>query len=407
MHSNYLFTSLHDGALSPEEVFRRHVAYGEAWEGRFPQPLATVDDPAPDRVLRVGYVSPDFCEHAVAFFVEHLLAGRDRAGFEVFCYHLPRRRDAVTERLRALADHWREIDGPDPVAAALETIRRDRIDILVDLAGHSSGNLLPVFAAKAAPVQMTMIGYPATTGLKRMDYRIAAGGGVFRMGEPRWHTERLLTLKSGLPFTPPENAPEVAVPPFLAAGHVTFGSVNKYSKVTPEVRAAWGRILAAVPGARLLLVCPGGDSAPIRDGVRAAFAASGAPAERVDPVGEGTFAYWLGLFARIDVCLDPFPYRGGTSTLLSEWMGCPVVTMGDHRSFDEIGRRGCASVEEYVAAAVALAADGSALALRRAGIRAHRMVALHQRRTRAAWELDALYRMAWRRLVSARSVSGA
>lgn len=397
MHSNFLFASLFDATLSPQEIFARHLTFGRSWESRFPEPDWNRDGESAERRLRIGYVSPDLCDHAVAFFLEPLLQFRDRARFEVFCYHIPRRRDTVTARLRGLVDHWRELGDAVPLDQAIAAVREDKIDILVDLAGHTNSNLLPLFAAKPAPLQMSMIGYPATTGLTRMDYRLVGGGGVNGLEVPELNSEKLLPFLAGFPFMPPANAPEVVPPPVLTNGHVTFGALNKYAKASPEVRRCWGRILAQVPGARLLVVCPGGDDEAVRTQVRDAFAAEDAPADRVDVVGERPLERWLDLFGQIDISLDPFPYRGGTSTMLSQWMGVPVVTLDDTLSYDNGSCRSCLTEQEYVAAAITMASDPAGLARRRADGRAAVLLRQTRRARQATWELEIIYRMAWRR----------
>jgi len=225
LHSNLLFCLLHDAATSPEDVFIEHQAFGRFWESRFPTPAFLPPDQTElaGRRLRIGYVSPDLCDHAVTFFFEPLLDGHDRTQFEIFCYHIPRKTDAVTARLRGKADHWRILAFED-IAGAIETIRHDRIDILVDIAGHTAWNLLPVFAAKPAPVQISCLGYPGTTGLTRIDYRLVSRSGAKNSDEPRFSTEAVALLI--LPFAAPATLPQVSPPPFLRGKRMIPASYN-------------------------------------------------------------------------------------------------------------------------------------------------------------------------------------
>ena len=247
-----------------DAVFAEHLEWGRVAEGRIPPLEPIAFDRDPQRRLRVGYLSPDFCEHSVASFIEPVLKYHDRRRFEVWCYSNLPRPDETTLRLKGYADGWRDIDKlSDGETARL--IWDDRIDILVDLAGHTANSRLAVLAARPAPLQMTWIGYPNTTGLRTIDYRITDGI-ADPAGEEVYYSEKLLRLDGCfLCYQPHPDTPEVAPLPALANGHVTFGSFNNFSKINPGVLHLWAEVLKQVPGARLLLKYPALTDADVRD----------------------------------------------------------------------------------------------------------------------------------------------
>jgi predicted O-linked N-acetylglucosamine transferase (SPINDLY family) len=289
----------------------------------------------PERRLRIGYVSPDFVHHVVARFIEPILGAHDPAAAEVYCYAEVKAPDEMTARFRQLAHHWRDTVGMD-VRTLAQTIRADRIDILVDLAGHTMGSRLPVFAAKPAPIQMSWLGYPATTGLSQIDWRITdALADPPGMTEAHY-TEQLLRLESGFNcYQPPHDAPDIAKPPTDGNGYVTFGSFNHAAKIRDDVLDLWAALLKQVPSARLLLKHRGFNYAPIRAAYLEALTRRGVPEDRVELVDYmNSFGGHLAAYNRIDIALDPFPYNGTTTTCEALWMGVPVVTLaGDtHRA---------------------------------------------------------------------------
>ncbi len=298
---------------------------------------------------------------------------------EVYCYSNVARPDAVTQRFQALADHWRDIRGV-PDSRAAELIREDRIDILVDLAGHTAGSRLLVFARKPAPVQATWCGYPATTGLAAIDYRITDALADPPGETDHLHTERLVRLPGAfLCYGPPADAPAVSNLPARASGHITFGCFNFLAKVTPRIVEAWSALLAAVPGARLVL-----KSAPLVDEstrrlVWERFRAHGTDPGRVELLGPVTREQHLETYHRIDIALDTFPYHGTTTTFEALWMGVPVVTAAGATHASRVGvslleNAGLGdwvapSLEDYVELAAAKARRPDLLADLRAGLR--------------------------------------
>jgi len=376
-HSALLFTLCYPAALPPEQLFAEHAAFGAAH--CFPA-LPHDNDPEPGRTLRIGYCSADFRDHAVARFIEPVLRHHDRGRFVVTCYSNVSVPDATSTRLTGLADRFVNLAGmPDHEAAAL--IRRDRIDILVDLSGHTAGNRLTLFARKPAPIQVTWLGYPQTTGLEAMDYRFTDAVSDPPGASERFHSERLLRLPAGFScFAPPAEAPPVGALPALSRGAVSFGSFNNPAKITPETVALWAGALRLVPGSRMLvkgyaLADPGS-----RARLLGLFAAQGIEAGRLELRGNTAgYQEHLQLYGAVDIALDSFPYNGTTTTCEALWMGVPVVTLagGSHRSrvgASLLHRVGLSDLvagvpEEFQGLAAALAQDLERLARLRGALR--------------------------------------
>lgn len=314
-------------------VFKEHIEWSKIAQTQIPTmaPIKPTQDL--QQRLKIGYLSPDFREHSVASFIEPVLLHHDRSRFEICCYSDLPRPDETTERIKAAADLWRDIHKLSDMETA-RLIREDRIDILIDLAGHTGNNRLGIFAAKPAPLQMTYLGYPNTTGLDAIDYRITDEV-ADPAGEEAWFSEKLLRLDGCfLTYQPDRNAPDVAPLPVLENGHVTFGSFNNFSKINPSVLRLWAEVLKQVPGSRLLLKCPALTDIGVQERVRADFDALGIGAERLDLLGHTrTRAEHLGLYARIDIALDTHPYNGTTTTCEALWMGIPVLSLeGKHHA---------------------------------------------------------------------------
>jgi predicted O-linked N-acetylglucosamine transferase (SPINDLY family) len=379
-HSNLLFALTCSPAASGEEI----LTESRAWDARHAAPLAARaqahrNDPDPERRLRIGYVSPDFREHSVAYFLEPLLASHNKAAVEVFCYAEVAQPDQRTERFQALADHWRPTVGLSDADLA-QLIREDRIDILVDLAGHTNLNRLLAFAEKPAPIQATWLGYPSTTGMAAMDYRITDALADPEGAETQY-SEALLRLPDCfLCYNPPADAPEPAPTPAQAKGHITFGSFNYLAKINSQTIDIWAKILQAVPGSRLLI-----KSKPLADEETCKrylglFAGHGIEAGRLDLVSwiPGRSGH-LGAYEQVDIALDPFPYNGTTTTCEALWMGIPVIALRGERHAARVGASllntlglgdlVAQSEETYVETAVALAGDMERLAKLRSELR--------------------------------------
>lgn len=284
------------------------------------------NDRAPERKLRVGYVSGDFRHHSAALVWGPVLLKHDRASVEPYCYSTIPTGDWMTEQLYRSVQNWRNVSQMDDDAME-QLIREDRIDILVDLSGHSAGNRLPVFARKPAPVQVTAWGYITGTGLDAIDYLFADADTVYD-DEERWYAEEVVRLPRIVTYWPadPELVGAVQEPPFRRNGHLTYGVVNRLGKLKRGAVALWARVLRAVPDARLIVKAPGLDDREARDYLQAVFAEEGADLGRVQFRGQTPHAEHMQAYNEIDVCLDPWPDGGGVSTLEALWMGVPCVT---------------------------------------------------------------------------------
>ncbi len=379
IHSNLLY------ALNcVPEVDRGSVAAEHRrWAQVHTRPATATDtathynDPDPKRRLRIGYVSPDFRRHSAGYFIEPVLAAHDPAAVEVFCYASSNLRDEVSERLRALAHGWRDIDALDDGQAA-KRIGADGVDILVDLSGHTMNGRLALFAGKPAPVQVTYLGYPNTTGLNAMDYRLTDARADPEGDGEAFHTETLVRLPGGfLCYRPPDDAPAVAPP---RDGPITFVSCNNLAKVTPPVVAAWAALLARLPTARLLLKAKALGDARTRRRMAERFADHGVAARRIDMMGWVETGSHLDVYGGADIGLDTFPYNGTTTTCEALWMGVPVVTLAGDRHAGRVGASLLARVglgdlvasssAAYVETAQGLANDREALGRLRGRLRA-------------------------------------
>ena len=381
--------------IAAGQVAADHRAYGEAFPPRPPRPFANTRDP--DRRLRIGFLSGDFRAHPVGYFLEAAIAAHDRRDFELLAYANQAGGDATTARFRAIFDAFRRVHGlPDAAVAA--RIRADAIDILVDLAGHTQGTRLAVLDHRAAPVQAGWIGYANTTGSRAVDWIIADAVSV-PPGEEALCTERVLRLPGCyLCITPPAVPLPRRPPPMLARGHATFGCFNAPMKLNEGVLAAWARILAALPGARLLLKSRALEDAGTAGAIRARFAAAGGDLGRLDLEGHSPRPAYLARYGDVDVVLDPFPFPGGTTTAEAILAGVPTLALRGRGGM--MSRNGetlltaagmadwiATDVEDYVAQAVRRARDPRGLAAARARIDAGALTdgAGMARRLAAAW----------------------
>jgi len=359
--------------------------------------------------LHVGFISGDFRTHSVAHFFEPILDARDRGAFTYVLYSNSHVQDAVTQRLRANADVWRDVwQLTDD--ALIELIRGDGIDILVDLSGHTVYNRLAVFARRAAPVQISYLGYPSSTGLPTMDYRITDASTDPPVPADAWHCERLLRLPDTQWCFRPFGTPAVPGPlPARDAGFVTFGSFNNLTKASDILLACWAEILVELPTSRLRLT-------RIRSVQRAAeitalFERSGVAPERIECVPYANDPPYGQQFEGVDIALDNYPYNGVTTTCETLYFGVPVVSLygrnGVSRSgLSLLGALGLSELaastpEQYVETAVALASDLSRLERLRASLRARFEQSSLRDEKRFAANFAGLLRTAWRRHLDA------
>ncbi len=402
-HYSNLLYSLH---FLPEydiqAIFEAHREYARRYEA----PLANEirphpNDRSPERRLRIGYVSPDFKHHSMASNLVPLLEGHSHADFEIFCYASVAKPDSVTQRLRRTADVWRDIHGVADADAA-ELIRNDRIDILVDLTLHLADNRLLVFARKPAPLQVSYLGHPSTTGLSSIDYRITDHYLDPPGMNDEFYSEKCLRLPDCYwCYQRVDGSPDVNALPARTNGYITFGCLNNSSKISPMVIGLWSQILRAVPNSRLLV------RANDCEGTKDFFVETGFPMERLALMSwrRTTFEY-LKLYNLVDLGLDPYPYNGHSTTCDSLWMGVPVVSLAGRTAVSRGGLSILSNVgmpelvastaEQYIEIAQQLATD-----LRR--LESYRQT-LRERLTRSpitdgvrfARNLEGLYRQIWR-----------
>jgi tetratricopeptide (TPR) repeat protein len=330
-----LLTLHYTDGRSRELLFEDHRAFGAA-VGSSTTDVVFPNSAEPERKLRVAFLSPDLRAHSVAYFLQPLLEHLDPAGFEILLYHDHARVDATSEQLRRLAGLWRNFAGQsaDVVEA---TIRADAPDILVDLAGHTGFNRLPLFARRLAPVQVTYLGYPNTTGLSQMDFRFVDGVTDPEGVADAFATERLIRFApTAWAYAPPADAPRPIRDAEPRA--ITFGCFNNYAKVNDATLAVWAAVLARVPGSRLLLKSQGLEAPVARRRIQEYFAERGIDVSRIDLVGRlpGIGAH-LAMYGRVDVALDTFPYNGTTTTCEALWMGVPVVSLVGEAHMSRVG----------------------------------------------------------------------
>lgn len=404
-HSNLLL-ALQYRPGSPEDLIEAHRDFNRRQAQGLRALGAHANDRDADRRLRVGYVSGDFSIHPVGYLLEGPLKAHDKAQVEVFCYSNGSRMDPLTERLIEATDHWREI-GQVTDEHAAEVIRRDRIDILVDLSGHTGSNRPRLMAMKPAPVQASWLGYPGTTGIEAIDYAIMDSQ-VAPKGAEAWFTEAVVRLPaSRFCFTPPPFAPEPQDVSARAGAPVVFGSFNNIAKVGPEVVRLWGKVLDAVPGSRLVLKWRSLNQPKVRQRIAEAFAEHGVGPDRLELRERSGHADTLVQYGDIDIALDPFPFCGGATSLEALWMGVPIVTLAQDRVaarqtlgfLHEVGLDDLVARSEghYVLIAAALAADAGRRAELRHGLRS-RLAASPLTDAKAFTPgLEQAYRQMWRR----------
>ena len=378
-HDNYLMTAQYGPDYSPAELLADHLDFAE----RFEAPLRA-NWPSHDNVrdlqrrLRIGFVSGDLRAHSVGYFLESVLAHLDRKALDIFLYPTDSQVDALTHRLQDMGFAWESLVGLSDDRAA-HRVRGDAIDILVDLSGHTGGNRLGLFARKPAPVQVTWLGYFATTGLRAMDY-ILCDRYVAPANESDHFVEKPWYLpNTRLCFTPPQDEIAAGALPALTNGRVTFGCFNYLTKMNDAVVALWAQVLHAVPGSRLFLKANYLNDRFMQRATWARFADRGIAADRLNLEGASSRADYLATYNRIDIALDPFPFTGGTTSVEGLWMGVPMITKRGDRFIAHQGESILHNVglpdwiaadnEAYVNVAAARATDLSGLATLRAKLR--------------------------------------
>lgn len=378
MYNNSAFCLTHSEKVSPNEVFAAHRRFAEQFEAPLKphwQPHSNSRDPS--RRLRVGFISGDFCHHAVASFLEPVLAPLARdPGLSLAAYSNTTVIDEVTNRLRGLFGQWTDVVGMTDRAIS-ERIRADGIDILIDLSGHTALNRLVTLAHKPAPIQASWIGYPGTTGLDATDYFLADRFWVPTEQFRNQFTEKIVYLPALAPFEADRICPPINLLPALHNGYITFGSFNRLDKLRRDVIALWARLLREMPDARLLIGAMPNDGG--NGELSKWFAQEGIASERLDFRPRSSIPVYLQQHHQVDICLDSFPFSGLTTVLHSLWMGVPTVTLPAHTvpsrsgltAMSHVGLTQCVAVDhdDYVRRARALASDLPALAALRTGMR--------------------------------------
>ncbi len=409
VQGSLIFLKNYLGSETQAGICARARRFGELLEKGLPEPATWPAPPDPERRLRVGFVSGDLRTHPVGRFfrtVAEALARSD--GLELFAYPTTRQADDLTQRIRAAFDHWTPIPGLSDEEASAR-IHADRIDILVDLSGHTGRNRLGVFARRPAPVQVTWLGYFGTTGLSRIDYFLAGPLDVPPREECEF-VERIWRLPSTrLCFSRPDADVEVAPLPALLAtgrsGPITFGCFNNLRKLDDRVVRLWARVLEAVEDSRLFLKTAALASEPVREAIRRRFRDAGLDPARLILEGESPYAEYLGAYARVDIALDPFPYTGGTTSIEALWMGVPVLTLAGDRLLSRQGEGmlralglddWVASDEaDYLEKAVGHAGLLDSLKALRAGLRPRLEASALMDAPRFARDLEAVLRGMW------------
>lgn len=372
----FAYTTMED--VTPDEVFAEHRRFGEHFEKKFaPLRFKHAHSNDPERRLRIGFISGDFCNHAVASFISPVLSHLSQnSGLSLYAYSNTPIRDHVTELICKEFGHWHDIFGmADEKVAGL--VRDDEIDILIDLAGHSANNRLLVLARKPAPLQATWIGYPGTTGLDAVDYFLADRFWVPSENFRKQFTEKIAYLPALAPFSPEKLSPPINMLPAMRNGHITFGSFNRMDKLRRDVIALWAQLLRAVPNSRMLIgAMPKDDSLGELPNW---FADEGISPDRLDFRKRSSVAVYLQQHHHVDICLDTFPFSGLTTGLHSLWMGVPTLTLPGQTVPGRSGATAMSHVglEQFVAQdkmdfiqkGIQIASDIPALAAMRSGMR--------------------------------------
>jgi protein O-GlcNAc transferase len=367
-HENLLFEMLYNPRYDVQTIFSEHVKFGQRFAEHFSSGISPHNNKCiPDRRLRIGYISPDFRRHAVAYFFEPVIMAHNHEHFEIYCYSNSLIHDEVTRRIRENADQWRKIVGISDQDVC-NLIQKDEIDILIDLAGHTANNRISVFSRKPAPIQISWIGYLATTGLSAMDYKISDNYTDPFGKTEQFHTESILRLpETFLCYLPDRASPEVGPLPAVSTGHITFGSFNNFAKVTSEVFSLWAKIIEELPDSRLILK---GKCFRDRTTCQYAidiFARRGIVAERIILQPSSPAPTHLESYNLIDIGLDTFPFNGAATTCEALWMGVPIITIVGTAYHSRVGASLLSNVglpemvsktsDEYVSTAINLAKD--------------------------------------------------
>jgi len=333
MNMNYLSN------ISQKEIYHESIHCNELLKYS-PQEkeITNTNNANKENIIKIGYISSDFCEHSVSYFFEPVINSHDRKKFKVYCYSNVQNADHVTLRIEQASDGWHNISGMAD-QNVVDLIKGDGIDILIDLAGHTLGSRLSVFVQRPAPVQVTWLGYPNTTGLDAIDYRLTDAIADPVDEEDKLYSEQLIRLAKGfLCYQPAPDSPKISQPPCQKNGYITFGSFNNCLKVTTEVIQLWAQILNSVQNARLILKSKLFNNLGAKERYKKLFEDNGVAIDRIELLSRLPAKNdHLSLYNKIDIGLDPFPYNGTTTTFEALWMGVPVLTLRGKRHSGRVG----------------------------------------------------------------------
>ncbi|MCD6393575.1 MAG: tetratricopeptide repeat protein [Planctomycetes bacterium] len=406
IHSNLLFYMHHLPDMDQQAIFEEHKRWGQRHAPISMARTSHDNTVEPERKLRIGYISPDFKKHVVSYYFEPLLDEHNRDVVEVYGYGDVDRPDPTTGRLQKKFDCYRNIRGVNDDAVA-RIIEQDKIDILIDLAGHTRNNRLLVLARKPAPVQATWLGYYNTTGMEAVDYLLTDSLTIPPESQ-KYYTEQLAYLPGGfICYTPPENAPVVTAPPAAKKGYVTFGAFTNNRRLNRGLLEVWSEIMKLTPRSRLLLGFRGGGYVEIQEHYLSQFAECGVSPERIEISGGKEYAEYIKQYSDVDIVFDTFPENGGTTTCESLWMGVPVISLaGQHQnsrgglsilSHLDMQSFAATTPAEYVAKAVGLANKPERLMEMRASMRTRMADSPLCNAKRFARDVETAYRQMWRR----------
>ncbi|MGA3065420.1 MAG: tetratricopeptide repeat protein [Tepidisphaeraceae bacterium] len=401
-HSNLVYALHYHPDYDAPAILAEH----SQWDQRHAAPFRNAspshdNDPSPDRRLKIGYVSPDFRDHVVGQNIRPLFRHHDRTLFDITCYAQVLHPDEMTRQFQQDAGSWRDIVGLSDEQVAAQ-IRGDRIDILVDLALHMHGSRLLVFARRPAPIQITFAGYPGTTGLTAIDFRLTDPYLDPPGEQDDFYSEKSIRLSNSFwCYDPAAEMPDVGPLPAATNGHITFGCLNNFSKVTDPTLSLWSAILRAVPRSRLILLSPHGEH---RQRVLTQLAIE---PSRVEIIEHQPRDQYLRTYHRIDLCLDTFPYNGHTTSLDSLWMGVPVITLCGKTAVSRAGYSQCKNLgladelvaqtpQEFVQRAIDLAAQPNRLAELRSSLRSRMENSPLMNPRQFAANIESVYRRLWR-----------
>ncbi len=374
-----LSTMIYSEHWSARQVRDAHVEWGKRFPKSAPMPIPSLRRAGSHRI-RVGYLSGDFRHHSVSFFIDPVLHNHDTTRFEIFCYYSDPREESVTRRFRGYVENWRSVSeaSDDDLEKVL---REDGLDILVELSGHSSGHRLPVLARRGAPVQATYLGYPNTTGLAAIDYRITDARADPPGEADELSVEKLVRLpETFLCYSPPATSGVPRTAPFRRKGYITFGSFNNFPKISPTCIALWAKIVSSVPDARLFIKSHGLQDPGLRALLLQRLEEAGTDSDRVSiALPTQSHRDHMEAYGEVDVALDTFPYHGTTTTLDALWMGVPVITLAGDRHASRVGVSILSTLrltelvaqtpDQYLDAAIELAGDVEKLERLRASLR--------------------------------------